>query len=333
MNLHQQIECCSHKLQQWKCNLWFNEAPSLAEEPKMVDLCQMLLPPYPPKKDFPPGSNYMFPSHFLGEESRHKLISELKIAALKCGFCLIITNSGSYHKTQSTDRAYLVRLGCKHSVSFQSNSSNNKEQPALTTSAAPTKATYTNRAENKQEACPFAFIIFLQKDTSTIHPKRWFLAYKKGLDAISQYNLHKNHYQLDTNLISSSMDLLTEQERQLLRDCGQLYMQSNVTAALLSQSCHENTGIGWTSQQIYWMKYKERKALEDLNPNASSASKLIQSFDERWVRMVIANHCVLLGNGNLLHIYYFYQGWCQLCYADIQSKSWVNCQKNTWSSM
>lgn len=101
------------------------------------------------------------------------------------------------------------------------------------------------------------------------------------MDVISQYNRHKNHFQLDTNLITASMELLTEQERKLIRDCGQLYMQSNVTASLLSQSSKEKTGIGWKSNQIYWMTYKERTQIADLSPNASSASKIIKSFEER----------------------------------------------------
>lgn len=76
------------------------------------------------------------------------------------------------------------------------------------------------------------------------------------------------------------MELLTEQERQLIHNCGQLYMQSNVTATLLSQSSKENTGIGWNSHQIYWMTSKERKEIADLSPDASSTTKIIKSFED-----------------------------------------------------
>jgi hypothetical protein len=60
-------------------------------------------------------------------------------------------------------------------------------------------------------------------------------------------------------MISVSTNLLSDDEKKLLKDCSQLYMTSSATASLLSQSVSEQTGIGWSSKQVYWLTYKERR--------------------------------------------------------------------------
>ena len=69
----------------WSCQMEFNLSSSADSEPNYNDLCTVL------KGDAP----YQLPQHFHGEDSRKKLITELKISAMKSGFALIHLSSKS----------------------------------------------------------------------------------------------------------------------------------------------------------------------------------------------------------------------------------------------
>ena len=73
--MENQIEIMKH----WECSMPFNESLS-NELPKYVDLCKM----------FKIEESYTFPVRFTGEGSKAKLIQELKIAAMKAGFALML---------------------------------------------------------------------------------------------------------------------------------------------------------------------------------------------------------------------------------------------------
>jgi hypothetical protein len=292
--MHNEIEECAKHLKTWKCNLFFNEADSMEEEPILIDLCKYLFPPTQHNPAYPGGSNYIFPRRFQGESSRNQLVAELKIAAIKCGFSLIITSSTKKPSSIKSERGMQVRLGCASSIAYkpycgETAAENEKttepyaveEETLNNKTFRERKVTYTKRAVHTEDTCSFAFVIFMQKETSSLFPHRWFLAYRKGLDGILQCNHHSNHFKLDANMIPVSTNLLSDEEKKLLKDCSQLYMTSSATASLLSQSVSEQTGIGWSSKQVYWLTYKERREIADLSPDASSAMKLIQSFDER----------------------------------------------------
>jgi hypothetical protein len=231
----------------------------MEDEPQIVDLCKYLLPPAQNNPNFPAGSNYMFPCRFEGENSKILLVTELKIAAIKCGFSLIITTSRKKPSSITSERGMQVRLGCTSSIAFKEISeSHGMENEVLNNHPLSEKLTYTKRAIDTEDTCSFAFVIFMQKDNAVLYPKRWFLAFRKGLDAILKCNYHAHHFKLDANLISVSTGLLSDEEKKLLKDCSQLYMTSSTTAMLLSQSFGEQTGLGWTTKQVYWLTYKER---------------------------------------------------------------------------
>lgn len=277
--IHQEIEKTSKNLREWKCQLNFNQAPTDSDEPEIVDLCKYLLPPPSQDPSFPTGSNYVFPSHYTGEELRNRLVAELKIAAIQCGYSLIISTSKSRPTTKDSQRGYQIRMACKHSIPF--NAQKDTTIVSDNFSHASSRVTYTQRQLCTQDTCAFSFVVFMQSANATLHPQRWFLAYKKGLEQILLSNFHKNHFKLDPFLITASSTLLSEEEKKLLQHCGQLYMSSPLTCALLSQSNTETSGIGWTSKQIYWMTYKERQEIAGLEKDASSAEKLIKSFENR----------------------------------------------------
>ncbi len=88
----------------------FNLSSSANSEPNYIDVCTVL------KGDAP----YQLPQHFHGEDSRKKLITELKISAMKSGFALIPRSSKSKEQLDKGDKimsAYLT-LQCQHGLTY-----------------------------------------------------------------------------------------------------------------------------------------------------------------------------------------------------------------------
>ena len=73
---------------------------------------------------------------------------------------------------------------------------------------------------------------------------------------------------------------MSEEQKQLARDCAQLNFTSSVTTALLNL----RKGLGmpeWKDSQIENFLKVEKEEFSMLTPNSSSADKLIYSFKQR----------------------------------------------------
>jgi hypothetical protein len=120
-------------------------------------------------------------------------VAELKIAAIKCGFSLIITSSTKKPSSIKSERGMQVRLGCASSIAYKPSCGENAAENEKTTepyaveeetldnkTLRERKVTYTKRAvQHTEDTCSFAFVIFMQKEISSLFPQRWFLAYRK----------------------------------------------------------------------------------------------------------------------------------------------------------
>ncbi|KAG7348303.1 hypothetical protein IV203_017008 [Nitzschia inconspicua] len=79
----------------WDCELLFEEVDAnKIGDPTKHNLCKCL-------KD---GKGYMFPAKFHGLAAKEKLVIELKLAALKAGFCLVISSSKVLKSLPATTR-------------------------------------------------------------------------------------------------------------------------------------------------------------------------------------------------------------------------------------
>ena len=85
----------------WNNNMEFNLSPSPQDESKYIDLCTILKGKKPLE----------LPQHFDGISGKNKLITALKMSAIKSGFGLVHRSSKSVknlEKSQSSMAAYLT---------------------------------------------------------------------------------------------------------------------------------------------------------------------------------------------------------------------------------
>ena len=89
---------------------------------------------------------------------------------------------------------------------------------------------------------------------------------------------HKNHPQIDPNLIKCSSLHLDEDSTQLANDCSHVHAKPSLTAKLI----HQRTGRIITSQQVNSIRSKQ-KQLEDLtdtlDASQTSAEKLLECLN------------------------------------------------------
>ena len=62
----------------WNCSMEFNISLTADKDPKYIAICTIL------KGNIP----YQLPTHFHSLESKKRLLTELKISAMKCDFAL-----------------------------------------------------------------------------------------------------------------------------------------------------------------------------------------------------------------------------------------------------
>jgi hypothetical protein len=140
--------------------------------------------------------------------------------------------------------------------------------------------TSTTKARSKEEQCLFSFTIFLMDDSSDVFPGRWFLSALPSTRQ-QQCNVHRNHYQLEPSNMHIPIQIMTEAEKRLASDCSQLYFTASNTAALLS--LQRETKLNWKPSQLAYLSAKERAAVSKLSSDATTAEKLVESFQSRQV--------------------------------------------------
>jgi hypothetical protein len=75
------------------------------------------------------------------------------------------------------------------------------------------------------------------------------------------------------------IQLMTEEEKQLAKDCSQLYFTASSSANLLS--IRTKTGLNWKAKQLDYLSRKQRDAVKGLSTDATTAERLIESFNQR----------------------------------------------------
>ena len=98
---------------------------------------------------------------------------------------------------------------------------------------------------------------------------------KKGI-----HSVHKGHFQISSEHIHTNIKLMPKNEIELAKQCSQLNLTNSTTASLVSIQNALGVGNTWTRHQIYY-KSKIDNGMHNLTKHASSAEKLIQSFDNR----------------------------------------------------
>ena len=244
----------------WNYPMEFNLSPSADEEPKYIDLCTIL------KGERP----FQLPMHFNGIESKKKLIMELKLSAMKCGFALVHRSSKSikqldkYNKAMS---AYLT-LQCQHGLTYKGTEKCFKQV---------FKTKWSRKCDVK---CKFRINISLHK-----HTKCWWIHNSKGPHQDIAHK-HMGHFKMDASHIHTNVNLLPKDEITLAKQCSQLNMSSSNMAALVNIRNVLGIENNWTRHQLYYQNRLSEK-LKQLNSDlssaekASSAEQLIRMFEER----------------------------------------------------
>jgi hypothetical protein len=158
-SLFNQVQDIVAAAKKWTCQILFEEAnfstsKNDGNDSTIVDLVALQDAKLPPIIGYPPRTRYMFPERFIGIESRKALIVEIKIAAIKCGFNLVVRNS---KPGRSNDIALVVRLACERMMVYKEPKSN---------SVKTNYKTSTKRSADKESCCHFSISIFLQKSSA-----------------------------------------------------------------------------------------------------------------------------------------------------------------------
>jgi hypothetical protein len=289
---------CSFICSNWKCKLLFNQAvinegEEGAVDLDIVDLCEFLpfisVKDRKEKKDYPPGTNYMFPERFNGLAGKLLLMVELKLAAIQCGYSLAVRNSRVETNAKS-DRAFYCCLTCLHgkmycplshqkaTVASDKDGVSKSSKTNTKTTNSKTKAKYrtsTKRPTDKQLLCPFKIKLFLQKDSAERWPGRWFLCGETPTKCCH----HCFHFKHKPGHMHVPIQLMTAAEKKLAEDCSQLHFTASSSANLLS--IRAKTGLNWKEKQLDYLSRQERDAVTGLSKDASTAEKLIESFNQR----------------------------------------------------
>ena len=273
---------------QWKCQLMFNESTAEDIEVHSVNLCDFLVPLLPAKREkrYPNGTNYMFPERFNGRSSASLLSVELKLAGVKSGLSIVIRSSKSWKNTQ---RAHTITFKCDHGRSYGDGYTGNWKHSTCKTGSSlnSTKSTKqrssykttSKRPVSAEGLCSFGFIVFLQDESADKLPGRWFLSTLSSTKC-DTHDAHSHHFKLQPSLMHVPIQLMSDEERELAKNCSQLTIQTSSIAALLS--LREKSGLNWKNQQITQAASQQRKLLlGGVTSDATSAERLIENFDNR----------------------------------------------------
>jgi len=271
VDLHERLDAAHSKSLFWNCELLFNEAPPDEDEPVHVNLCDFLSPA---EKDpsLPRKAGYVFPEHYKGKDDMKKLVVALKICALACGHELKVRDSGK--PKSSSHREWTVQLYCQHARLHSDATKyalDSKERQRKTTSSRPTCSSMQ---------CDFRITVFLLPTSHGTYGGRWCLSVAKSsvVDA-NGVCCHRNHHKFPVKDIHAPLQLMSEDEKRLVKDCSQLYLPRATAAELIS--IRSTSKLNWKKSQLDYLSSKERQAVHGLSADASSADKLIASFKKR----------------------------------------------------
>ena len=175
----------------WECKLLFNTADDPEVDCNEIDICEVLNSSTP----------YSFPQRFDGSHNKLKLITELKIAALKAGFVLAQRSAKSSKQLRKGLGAYIT-LQCQHGAVFR---------PRLNLKKY---VTHTHQSKVSSDKCPFAFNISMtSEDDSGLCAGRWHIHSKFNkfkLKAAVNGAEHSGHFKLHASCLRSSFSMMKQ---------------------------------------------------------------------------------------------------------------------------
>jgi len=245
----------------WECDLILDVgAPSssnVAAAPSVVNLSQF----------FRDGKIYEFPSHFDGPDHEHHLVQSLQLACIKGGFQLKTRTSKKkvedlQESTNSKFGRYIV-LACKAHDVYRKNKGLKQRK----------RKTSTSKPLSKKDACPFTCILSMRKVDDPQFPGRWTLkANRNGC-------WHKGHFRMQPGELAVSIKNMTEDEKKLASQCAEVSFTAASSTALIN--VRNTSGINFNEEQIRYLTAKENEYVRNLSDDASSADRLISSFQRR----------------------------------------------------
>jgi hypothetical protein len=142
-------------------------------------------------------------------------------------------------KDQSSDRDFICLLHCLHDTVYKKKNSYHKSSVSSEKQRGEYK-TSTKRAADKESDCPFQIKLFLQKESATKCPGRKFLCSEPS-SKNDTCCYHRNHFELDAGHMRVPMQMMTEEEKLLAKDCAQLYfMHSTDVPAISAEDADEH---------------------------------------------------------------------------------------------
>ena len=203
---------------------------------------------------------FIFPNRFSGIDSKSLLITELKVAGMKEGYCLVHRSTKSKKQMENDGNfSSYVSLYCVHAVPFR------KRKTMLKRLC---KTRYCMDSDHK---CTFHFNIALLKSSG-----RWQLMNCKGKSKLVCRN-HSGHLKMNSSHLDCSTKFLSPEEIALAKNCAQIHMNCTMTSELLSVRNYLGLNNQWSRHQIYYMENR----MKTLTSNSSSAESLVNSIGDR----------------------------------------------------
>ena len=236
----------------WGCKFELNLTDSNTAAPQYVDICSIL-----DGKEI-----FILPKHYNGIQNRQKLITDLKVCAVKSGFALVHRSSKSDKQVKKDNLLAYITLQCQHGIKFKG-----KEK-------VHNQVYKTKYCCEPEGMCQFRINLSLCKITNSwrIHNSK---ASKRG-----KQSMHTGHFKLTPEHIHSNIELLPNEEIELARQCSQLHMSNSTMASLISIRNALGIDNTWNRHQISY-KSKKINGFLNSNPNGSSAQKIIEIFNSR----------------------------------------------------
>ena len=170
--------------------------------------------------------------------------------------------SKSQKQLNSKHIAYYISLWCQNGIT---------NTPKDTIYEHVYKSKYSPKSK---ECCQFRVNISLCKTTNP-----WCIHHTKGAKK-AIHAMHNGHFKLSPAHIHTQISMMPSNEIELARQCNQLNLTNSALAELVSIRNALGIGNTWNRHQIHYLNKKSTK-LEELEPDASSAEKLIATFDNR----------------------------------------------------
>ena len=241
----------------WNNNMEFNLSPSPQDESNYIDLCTILKGKKPLE----------LPQHFNGISGKKKLITALKISAIKSGFGLVHRSSKSVKNLEKTPSAAYLTLQCSHGLTYHG-----KEK----TFDLVSKTKWSRKCDIK---CRFRINISLHR-----HSNSWYIHNNKASKSNND-NDHIGHFKMDNSHIHTTLNLLPQDEITLAKQCSQLNMTTSNMSSLINIRDVLGVNNNWTRHQIYYQnrinELNKLNSTASRDAKASSAEKLISMFKER----------------------------------------------------